>query len=123
MADFDPFSWLGGQDPFTDQSEAQSKSAMDALEKRLELARKVHAIFAQTPDGIDVLQTMRDLTIELPLMQISGSLVQGEVTLSPADWAYIREGQNSVIRFLEGLIHLAENPPEIEKQEEDETDV
>lgn len=109
----DAFGWLSsamGEVPADGGIKQNEEMMAAALEKQMELARLVHNVF-ETPQGIDLMDRLYNLTQGAPLMRVSGSLVEGEVALSPSDWAYIREGQNSVIRFLLGQIDLAKNPP------------
>lgn len=106
------FDWLttAAQGQPEDGAAQNKEMMMEAQEKQMEFARLVHAVF-ETPQGIDLMERLYSLTQAAPLMDVSNSLVQGEVSLSPADWAYIREGQNSVIRFLLNQIELAKRPP------------
>tara|TARA_R110000744_G_scaffold326330_4_gene432098 strand:- start:12213 stop:12581 length:369 start_codon:yes stop_codon:yes gene_type:complete len=108
----DPFGWLsGGSSAHEDGGLADNQALMmEAVEQRMQVARLVHQVF-ETPQGIELMNMLYDLTQGAPLMRVSGSLVDGEVALSPSDWAYIREGQNSVTRWLLGQIELAKNPP------------
>jgi len=113
------FDWLSGASGVEDNGASEQNEAMmrEAVEEQMELARLVHNVF-ETPQGIDLMDRLYRMTQGAPLMKVSGSLVSGEVALAPSDWAYIREGQNSVIRFLLDQIELAKNPPKFEGDEE-----
>jgi hypothetical protein len=44
-------------------------------------------------------------------MDVSLAIVQGgQVALSPADWAYFREGQNSIVRMIQEQVRIAQTP-------------
>lgn len=105
------FDWMAdANQEIGDPSSENAKVMAEVMEREMEFARLVHQVFS-TPQGADLMDRLYSLTQGAPLMQVSGSLVQGEVALAPSDWAYIREGQNSVIRFLQSQIDLARNPP------------
>lgn len=111
------FDWMGGADvPAQDLSPeeilaANEKMASAAAEVQMDFAKLVFDVMEASPRGAELMQRLEDLTIQMPLMQVSGSLVTGEVALSPADWAYVREGQNSVVRMLKDQIAYAKSPP------------
>lgn len=113
----DAFSWLSGTPPtegeaFDDAArEANAEMAAEAAELAMIPARLIYAAFS-TPDGAEALQWLRERTVQVPLMDVSRSSVQGEVALSPAEWAYVRAGQNSVVELIDAQIKLALNPPE-----------
>lgn len=98
--------------------EAQEKLHAAAAAERMEFAKLVFEVMEASPRGPELLQALYGVTQGAPLMQVTGSLVEGEVALSPSDWAYLREGQNSVIRFLLSQIEYAKNPP-IELQQKE----
>lgn len=108
----DPFSWLM-QGHGTAEEEAAVREAQDlnadAAREVQEKARLFADVFLHGR-GPELLQELRNSTIEVPLMNVSRSFVSGEVALSPADWAYVREGQNSVIRLIEEQIRIAITP-------------
>lgn len=62
--------------------------------------------------GPELMEYLRNCTIEVPLMEVTGSLVRGEVALSPDHWAYLREGQNSIVRYMESRVRDAMKEPE-----------
>lgn len=109
------FDWLTSNIPFTEEekaAQAANQEVNEAVElARMEEARLFFAVFG-TGRGPELLDLLRGKTIELPLMDVSGSLVRGEVALSPAEWAYVREGQNSIVREIEAQLKLATRPPE-----------
>lgn len=115
----DPFSWMGGG---LDQSPEQSLKNQEelhekAFQERMELAQLTHRVFIDNPDGALLLAWLEENTILKPLMVLTGSFVDQEIALSPADWAYIREGQNSVVRFLQRQIELARQPQQSEQED------
>lgn len=112
------FDWLSSQGAMPADGGIQQNEEMlaAAQEEQMRHARMVHSVF-NTPTGREFLAFLDDVTIRAPLMQVTGSLVQGEVALSPSDWAYIREGQNSVTRYIQDQIALAENPPKLAETE------
>lgn len=106
------FSWLPGaedqgeaRDTF-DQNEAMLK---EAAQKQREFARLFFDVF-MTGRGPELLQVMRDSTIELDLMAVSPVIMNGmrEMGVGPAEWAYHRNGQNSVVRWIETMIRLSQ---------------
>jgi hypothetical protein len=109
----DPFAWLMSQNtPEEREVSAQNEEAMrDARNAAREEAQLFADVF-QHGRGPELLELLRDRTIEVPLMDVSRSIVRGEVALSPAEWAYVREGQNSVIRHIQDQIRIALTPEE-----------
>lgn len=65
-----------------------------------------------TGRGPELMEHLRNSTIEVPLMEVSGSLVRGEVALGPDQWAFLREGQNSIVRYMESRCRDAMKEPE-----------
>ena len=117
------FDWLSSQmpaEPATD-NHVMSEAAEEQQRLRMEFANLCKRCLYDG-EGAALLQKLRDYTIEVPLLNVSASIVTSEVQMSPADWAYVREGQNSVIRFIEGQIHLARNPPQTEETLKEEND-
>jgi len=119
----DPFGWMGKGEVTPDQAiEANEQMAKSAAEAEMEFARLVFDVLEGSPRGPELMAKLDDLTIHMPLMQVNGVIMQGgEVALSPSDWAYYRDGQNSLVRMLKYQIAFAKNPPEVLEQKE-ETD-
>lgn len=112
------FEWFMGDMGF-DKSEAKAASQVNAevAQKHLELATMIKRALVDNDDGARLLEYLTNATIMTPMMQVSGALpVNGEVALSPADWAYLRTGQNSVVHFLRDMVEYALNPPKVETE-------
>ena len=101
------FDWLGKSDE--DLVEANNEMLEAARFAAKEQAKTIHRALS-TGDGLQFLDWLRSATVDLPLMDVSNSLVRGEVALSPSDWAYVREGQNSVYRAIMAQMDLAVSP-------------
>lgn len=117
----DPFGWLGGNKSPEQTVADQQQAVEDAAQAQLDFALLVAEVF-MNGRGPELLQRMRELTIELPLMDAGNSIVRGDLMLSPSDWAYVREGQNSYQRFIEDQIRYAQNPPKAEQPKEGQGD-
>ena len=104
----DPFDWLMSQRTPEEREAAAANREMneDAAQAAREEARLFADVF-NTGRGPELLYLLRNRTIEVGLMEVTRSTVRGEVALSPADWAYVREGQNSVIRMIEEQVRIA----------------
>lgn len=63
-----------------------------------------------SPNGMAFLDLARGKTIELSLLNLDQVIGDNDrqLPLSPAEWAYFREGQNSVIRWIENELRHAE---------------
>lgn len=98
-----PFGWLQGEDAreaFTDQQAMQAEARRFFLEQ----AQLFFDVF-RVGRGPELLEHLRTRTIEMPLMVVNGVVGSApEIGLGPAEWAYYREGQNSVIRYIETMI-------------------
>jgi hypothetical protein len=108
----DPFSWLQRELAGPDDKAAAAANAEqmgDAALKEWEQARLFFDVFG-TGRGPELLFALREATIELPLMDLGRSLVRGDIALTASEWAYVREGQNSIVRLIEGQIKIAKNP-------------
>lgn len=113
MAARDPFDWMspggiGGQDP-EDVMKANEAMADAAQLQMIEDAKLYFEVF-NTGRGPELLALLRECTIELPLIRMTGSFGGGEIAMTGAEWAYFREGQNSVIRMIEAQMKIAVQP-------------
>lgn len=105
------FSWLPGAE---DQGEArdsfeQNKAMLEEAERLLrEEARLFYDVF-MTGRGPELLEHMRSKTVDLDLMSVSSVIMNGmrEMGVGPAEWAYHRNGQNTVVRWIETMIRHA----------------
>lgn len=104
-----PFDWLDGEG----QNPAeQNKEMLEAIRlEQIEQAKMINDVMTDGR-GAEFLDWLRSMTVDIPLLQVSGTLVNGEVALSPSDWAYIREGQNSVYREIIRQMQVAMQPVE-----------
>lgn len=114
------FDWMSSEsiDP-EKAAELNQEAIAKANLEALEIAKKYYALF-HTGVGAEVLQDLRNKTIEVSLFDINRSIVQAQMALSPADWAYIRGGQNSIVHHIEEQIAFAMQPPEIEPEKKEE---
>ena len=101
------FGWLGqeeARDAFQQNDEMQQAAARFMLEQ----GKLVFDVLGMGR-GPELLELLREQTIEKPLMVVHGTIGSApEIGLGPAEWAYYREGQNSVIRYLETMIAYVE---------------
>lgn len=104
----DPFGWLpgavqeeGSGNPIED-NEAMLNAARLAFREKCRLFYDVMG----TGRGPELLDLLRSETIELDLMNVSATIGNGgrEIPVNPAEWAYHRNGQNSVVRYLELMV-------------------
>jgi hypothetical protein len=77
----------------------QAKDIRDVDQHRKDTDRLYLKVFG-TEDGAKLMKYMRDTILEQPVA----------VPGSPADYAFYREGQNSIIREIEARIYRARNP-------------
>ena len=82
----------------------------DWQEAQMKLARQVYTVF-ETPSGVELMETLKEWTIYASLLKASAPFGASEINMSPSDWAYFREGQNSIVRWLLENIELAKTPP------------
>lgn len=112
------FDWLGGgaEDAreALDQNEAMHKANEQALREQ---ARLFYDVFA-VGRGPELLEHLRARTIEFPLLLAGGTIGNIDIGLNPADWAFYREGQNSLIRYIIAQIRNA-----VAAEQEDVNDV
>jgi hypothetical protein len=77
----------------------QAKDIRNVDQQRKDTDRLYLRVFG-TEDGIKLMKYMRDTILEQPVA----------VPGSPTDYAFYREGQNSIIREIEARIYRARNP-------------
>jgi len=106
----DAFNWLpganldGGRNPI-EQNEEMMKAAARLQQEK---ARLFYEVFSG-PRGPELLELLCTETIDLDLMAVS-PVIGGqmrEMGVNPSEWAYHRNGQNSVIRYIQQQIRLA----------------
>lgn len=110
-----PFGWLGDamsggldQEDAREAFEQNTKMQEEAAQRAREIARLFYDVFA-FGRGPELLEFLRLQTIELDLMNVSGATIgERQFDLDPANWAYYRNGQNSVVRYSETMIRLAQ---------------
>lgn len=107
------FSWLPGaegSDEDAREAFAQNEEMMKAAALiQREEARLFLDVFS-TGRGPELLELMQAKTLDLDLMAVSpviGSAFR-EMNMNPADWAFHRNGQNSVVRWIIQQIRLAQ---------------
>lgn len=108
------FSWLPGAgegDPNARDAFAEAENA--EMVKAAALAQKAEArLFLDVftvGRGPELLELMQARTLELDLMTVSTVIGRHfhEAGVGPAEWAYHRNGQNSVVRWIIEQIRLA----------------
>lgn len=108
-----PFLWLPGSnvEDGDDAREAfANNEAMLEAAKRAqrEKARLFYDVF-MNGRGLELLELLRAETVDLDLMAVSpviGNHLR-EMGVNPAEWAYHRNGQNSVVRYIETMCQAA----------------
>lgn len=106
------FDWLPGGAPSEgdERNPVEQNAAMMEAAKLIarEKARLFLDVFA-SGRGPELLELLRTETIDLDLMAVSpviGNHLR-EMGVNPAEWAYHRNGQNSVVRYIETQIRIA----------------
>lgn len=106
------FDWLPGaaQDEGDERNPVAQNAAMMEAAKLIarEKSRLFYDVFA-SGRGPELLELLRTETIDLDLMAVSpviGNHLR-EMGVNPAEWAYHRNGQNSVVRYIETQIRIA----------------
>lgn len=105
------FDWLPGATSEGDERNAiEQNAAMQDAAQRIarEKARLFYDVFS-TGRGPELLELLRTETVDLDLMAVSpviGNHLR-EMGVNPAEWAYHRNGQNSVVRYIETQIRIA----------------
>lgn len=106
----DPFGWLTKTDAEIDADEVRSlnRDMTEAANRQLREQGLVFLDVFGTPAGSALLEDLRARTIEMPLMDVGGVIGKApEIGIGPAEWAFYREGQNSVIRYIETMMRHA----------------
>jgi len=88
-----------------EQNEAMLEAATRALREK---ARLFYDVFG-VGRGPELLELLREETVDLDLMAVSpviGAHLR-EIGVKPSDWAYHRNGQNSVVRYVETMVREA----------------
>jgi hypothetical protein len=116
----DGFDWLrtlgapdDGLPADTEEAKAEQQRQLEAMQQAERELNGLIAEVLRNGRGPELLQWLRDCTIESPLLKLNnaaGQIAGNEFPLSPAEWAYVRAGQNSVIHELERRIYLALHP-------------
>ncbi len=108
----DAFSWLPGANTGDDDARAaldQNEAMMEAAKRmQREKARLFFDVFGQGR-GPELLELLRSETVDLDLFMVSpviGNHLR-EMGVNPSDWAYHRNGQNSVVRYIETMCQAA----------------
>lgn len=117
----------GGWDALKEGGAAASaKEGYEVELQRYELAQTFAATFRSGPGAV-VLDHLRQMTIEQPAFYLgSADIGGGEIASLPADQqGFIREGQNSLVRYIEDRIRAADAgppAPPVEPQQEETQD-
>lgn len=109
----DPFSWMGGGETPEDALKQNEEMKRAAELAAINTAKLFFDVFG-TGRGPELLALLRDCTIELPMVRISGTFGGAEINMDGAQWAFFREGQNSVVRMIEAQMKVAVQPVETE---------
>lgn len=107
----DPFGFLRGEPGESDPAAATDlQDATTAAElKNLEIFRMIHQVMNEGR-GPEFMEWLRSVTVETPLTQIIGHFgPANDVTMSMAEWALYRDGQNSFYHLIKACIKAAED--------------
>lgn len=86
----------------------QQQAAHQAIEDKARDLAMMALTVLTTGRGPELLDYLRQRTVDLPVAcDPQLSLEAPGVPTNPAEWVFIREGQNGVVRHLEGLIRMA----------------
>ena len=107
-----PFSWHPDQNsdgnPFDEQAAGNEEMLQAAARYRREKARLFHDVFGEGR-GPELLDLLASETVELDLFSVSrvvGNETR-EMGVNPSEWAYHRNGQNSIVRYIIEQIRIA----------------
>ena len=100
---------LGADDDAREALEKNDAALKAAERQAKEFARLFLDVFT-TGRGPECLEALRAHTVDIDLMFATPTIANGlrDISLSAAEWAYHRNGQNSVVRWIEQLIALAQ---------------
>lgn len=109
------FEWLPSEvaDAIGGEGTAAQNAAMhreDAI-RQINKAKLFYDVFGNGR-GPELLEHLRAETIEVSLLMVEGPPIQSQIALSPEQWAFIREGQNSMVRHIERQMRIAVMPIE-----------
>lgn len=108
------FSWLPGADGEGDPNARDAFAQNEEMMKAAAIAQREQArLFLDVFNvgrGPELLEYMRALTLDLDLMAVSPVIGNGlrEMGVDPSQWAYHRNGQNSVVRWIIDQIRIAQ---------------
>ncbi len=107
----DPFGWLspGANEEDARDAADQNKEMTEAVAQIMRERSKLFLDVFGQGRGPELLELMRAATVELDLFAISKSIndEHREMGVGPAEWAYHRNGQNSVVRWIEQQLQCA----------------
>jgi hypothetical protein len=113
------FDWLTQATPDEQAVRKMNEEQLaEARRQQREIAELFCDVLHHSPRGPELMAYLRDCTIELPLMDVQRSFVRGDMALAPSDWAFLREGQNSLVRLFEEQIRIALTPEETPAKQE-----
>ena len=121
MTDARNFGWLPGAETPEEVMAKNEAMIRDADQAARNTAKLFFDVF-DNPRGIELLTMLRDCTIEIPLVRVTGTFGGAEVNMTGAEWAYFREGQNSVVRMIEQQIKIALQPVDNEEMSDGRED-
>lgn len=110
--DLNSFGWLTGDDGSrnpVDDVTAENKAMLEEAARAMrEKARLFYDVLG-TGRGPELLALLREETIEINLMSVSRTIGDAlrEVSVTASEWAYHRNGQNSVVHYLEFMVREA----------------
>jgi len=109
----EPFSWMpsfnaDAQGDAREAFENNEEAIRAAAQAQRETARLFFDVF-NVGRGPELLDLLRSQTIDVDLMNLTGVIGSEtrEIPVSPEQWAFHRNGQNSVVRYIESMIRTA----------------
>lgn len=82
-----------------------------AEQQQLEYERHVrlfHQVFSSGP-GAQLLDLLYNLTVDNPKTSPQGAILLGQFNMQPAEFMFYREGQNSIVHYINSMLDQAEN--------------